>query len=318
MIKNILITNLYPGHLFIIESIIIIFLPKICSLKYCNIDIELFDYSKIDDNSKKPEEFINYMKNKYKNVNFQKRNIEYDYIVDNTAIGSVSPVVILNANCIINNKEFLEGNYPKNKNIIISDSKKHYYISHLVEKEFFKDTPNVYYLTPLCKSKKYFIPSILPKINKKNTEKLICAVQGNLWLKSRNFKSLIALLETYDNFYLKLIGRGCLPDFLEKYTKRIIMCNNLQWNDYHKAFEDVYCILPLIDDDFTHEYFTRRLTSSISYVLGYNLKCFYYKKLHEIYGVENSITYDSNNMVQQFQKVIDSFYKKKNMVEVKS
>ena len=312
--KYILITNLYPGHLEVIESIIIKFLPNICNIKHCNIDIELFDYSKIEDKSKKPDDFIIYLKNKYKNVSFQKRNIEYDYIIDNTAIGSKSPTQILKGNAITHTKDFLKGNYPKNKNIIISDSKKHYYISHRIEKKFFKDIPNIYYLTPLCKSKKYFIPSILPEINKKTTKKLICAIQGNLLIKSRNFKSLIPLLDTYDNFYIKLIGRGCIPDCLKKYTKRIIMSNNLEWNDYHKSFEDVYCILPLIDDTFTHNYFTTSLTSSISYAEGYNLKCFYYKKLHDIYKIENSIVYDSDNMVEQFQKVIDSFGNKKNMV----
>ncbi|ALH22910.1 UDP-N-acetylglucosamine 2-epimerase [Chrysochromulina ericina virus CeV-01B] len=314
LLVDLLISNLYPGHLEVIESIIIKFLPNICSVKYCNIDIELFDYSKIEDKSKKPDDFINYMKNKYKNINFQKRNIDYDYIIDNTVIGSKSPAQILKANAITHNKDFLKGNYPKNRNIIISDSKKHYYISHRIEEEFFKNIPNVYYLTPLCKSKNYFIPSILPEINKKTSEKLICAVQGNLWIKSRNFESLIPLLETYDNFYIKLIGRGCIPECLTNYTKRIIMCNNLEWNDYHKAFEDVYWILPLIDDTFTHNYFTTSLTSSISYAEGYNLKCFYHKKLDNIYKIENSVVYDSNNMVQQFQKVIDNFYNKKNMV----
>ena len=313
--KNILITNLYPGHLEVIESIIIIFINKIiCDYKQCIINIELFNYSDINDLSKKPDQFINYMENKYDNVKFIKRNIDYDYIIDNNVIGSRSPAVILKSNYITNLNNFMSENYPKNNNIIINDSKKHFYISHRIEKTFFVNTPNVYYLTPLCNNDKYFIPSILPEINKKYTNKLICAIQGNLWEKSRNFKCLIDLFKMYNNFFIKLIGRGNIPECLEKYSDRIIMCNNLEWNDYHKSFEDVYCILPLIDDTFEHNYFKTSLTSSISYIVGYHLKCFYHENLHKIYNLDHCITYNSNNFIKQFEYIIKSFENKKNLV----
>ena len=42
LINNILITNLYPGHLEVIESIIIKFLPNICNVKHCNIEHRTF------------------------------------------------------------------------------------------------------------------------------------------------------------------------------------------------------------------------------------------------------------------------------------
>lgn len=35
--------------------------------------------------------------------------------------------------------------------------------------------------------------------------------------------------------------------------------SNLNFIEYHKAFEDVYVILALIDDTFKHNYFTTKL-----------------------------------------------------------
>ena len=101
-----------------------------------------------------------------------------------------------------------------------------------------------------------------------------------------------------------------LPENLEKYSHKIILRNNLNFIDYHKEFLDVYCILPLITKKTHPQYYNNKLTSSINYCIGYNLKCIIDKDLQEIYNLNNvEVFNDENDIVHSFRKTLIDFYK---------
>ena len=61
-----------------------------------------------------------------------------------------------------------------------------------------------------------------------------------------------------------MVGRGYQPKEIEKYKDKIVLKNNLNFIDYHIEFVEAYCILPLISKKTKHEYYSRKLTSSIN------------------------------------------------------
>jgi len=235
--KKILIFNHVDYHYEILESLFTIFL-KIIKIE---IDYEIYMFTKQN------IEYKNYIISKYKNVIFLDdiENIIFDIEIYATV-------------------------YPKDiKNIENSYSPKKYYISHRVDKDLQK-FPNLYFLTPLCLTNKYIIPTVLPDIIIKKTNIPIFCIQGNISEKRRNYKSLIPLFEKFKNrtFRIKFLGKGVIPSYLDKYKNKIILENNHNFVNYHQSFQDVYVILALIDDTFEHNYFINQLTSSISYSIS--------------------------------------------------
>ena len=93
------------------------------------------------------------------------------------------------------------------------------------------------------------------------------------------------------------MGRGKIPNELKKYNDKLIFKRYYRFVDFHKEFLDTFCILPLIDDSFQHNYFNNTLTSSISYGLGYNLLFLCHTKLKNIYKLKKCINYDLNNSI---------------------
>ena len=188
-------------------------------------------------------------------------------------------------------------------------NKNTYAISHRVLPHSINN-PNIFFLKPLSNCDRYFIPSLLPPINKVKTKFPVFAVQGNITESRRNYKSLIPLLNKYKDrqFIIKFIGRGIMPVYLIPYMDKLVLCLNLDFINYHQSFNDVYAILPLIDDTFTHSYYTTSLTSSISYGKGYDLRFICSKKLKDIYMLDNSITYSNQDeMNDAFGQALDMF-----------
>ena len=120
-----------------------------------------------------------------------------------------------------------------------------------------------------------------------------------------NVQSTLAAL----NFKIKLLGRNELDNSLKKYKDKIIFKKNLSFVDYHKEFNDCYCILPLITKKSHPQYYNKKLTSTINYATGYNLKCLIDKDLQDIYNLENvEIFNDQNDIVDKFKKTLQDFY----------
>ena len=144
--KRLLITNgNYPYHYEILESIIVNCF-KILNINEIAIDIYL--------HIRKNNSFKKYINDKYPNVKFQNTKV-YDYYINSTIYE--------------NDLKQLETKKDSNKK----------YISHRIDNRMQSD-PNVYFLTPLSKTR-YFYADILPYFNCKVTsDKPIYIVQGNL------------------------------------------------------------------------------------------------------------------------------------------
>jgi 2-methylcitrate dehydratase PrpD len=77
-------------------------------------------------------------------------------------------------------------------------------------------------------------------------------------------------------------------------------------------FLDAYCIIPLISKATHEQYYTKKLTSSVSYGLAYKLKFLVDDELQDIYRFENSVTYDAReeeDMARAFKDTLLQFGK---------
>ena len=277
---KLLIINLNPSHFEIIESIIVKHHEILNIDKSITLDIYL--------HTRPNPVFKKYISEKYPNIIFE--NIKnYDYYID----------------CTIYDWDF--------DKIDKGDNSTKRYISHEIT-ERLKTNPNVYFLTPLQQSR-YIYADVLPySENKTKNNTPIYIIQGNLNQNRRCLALLKKILaETYEhNFIIKLVGRGYLPRELIDYKDKIVLRNNLDFNDYHKEFLDAYCILPLISKKTHPQYYTKKLTSTISYARGYNLKCLIDNDLQEIYNLSDVETYnDINDIVSAFKRTLEDFYKTK-------
>lgn len=277
--KKLFIRNTNNFHYEIIESVIVKYY-RILNIDK-NIPIQIYlQLSEHPDNS-----FKSYIKSKYPKIIF-KQISNFDYYI----------------NCTVYDKDYK--NMDKQKSV-----KK--YISHEITNQL-KSNPNVYFLTPLGKHN-LLTADILPFSNMKKSSNIpIYIIQGNLNDNRRNLSLLAKILDkTYDkDFIIKLVGRGYLPPSLLPYKNKIILKNNLNFQDYHKQFLDAYCILPLITKQSHPQYYQNKLTSSINYAKGYNLKCLIDKDLQNIYKLNNVAVFNNIDDIQNiFEDTLKDFYK---------
>ena len=282
--KKLLIQNHpYYFHVEIIESTIVKY-HEILNINK-TIPIEIYLYL----NNKHPivKPFIKYIKNKYPNIKFKKIN-DYDYYI----------------NCTV---------YPKDANKLdISTESNKKYIAHTISDKL-ENNPNVYFLTPLTKGK-FFYADILPFSEEKSISNIpIYIIQGSFDTRRRNYSLLKKILDynyQYD-FKIKIIGRETkeyMPK-LEKYKEKIILKTNLEFIDYHKEFQNAYCIIPLITKKSHPSYYTNKLTSSINYARGYKLKCLIDRDLQKIYNLKNVEIFNNiDDIVISFKKTLEEFY----------
>ena len=234
--KKLLITNNYPSHYEIIESVIVKYFDILNIAKTIPMEV----YLNIQQNTP----FKNYITAKYPAIKFE--NItNYDYYI----------------NCTFYDSDF--------KWLGLTNLNKKF-ISHEITQRLL-DHSSVCFLTPLSK-KRFYDADIMPFSENKVVSKTpIYIIQGNLNQNRRCLSLLTKILsKTYKyDFVIKLIGRGHLPPPLKKYQNRIILKSNLNFVDYHKQFLDAYCILPLITKKSHPHYYTTKLTSTINYAKGY-------------------------------------------------
>jgi hypothetical protein len=284
---RILIIHSDNYHYEIVPSIIELFPEKILNIRenFKNIEFIIgYNYNNKD--------FEEYILETYKNVKFNKlyqlNFEEYDYIIYDS---------------VYINRKKIE---------IKKDSLTEYYILHEICEEY-NNIKNVIYLTPLSKKNSHLIPYILPYNNYKKikTEIPILIIQGEI--NRRDFTKLSKLMEKFKNreFIVKIIGKSIdrnIPTCLLKYKEKIIYKPNLSYIDYHKEFLDIYAIMPLVEPSFNKKYFQNKLTSSISYGIGYNLKFFCFESLKIIYNIENCLTYINDiEMYENFDKLLNQF-----------
>jgi len=275
--KKLLIYNNYKCHYEVIESIIV----KYKQILNLEDDILVEIYLHIRPNSS----FKQYIINKYPNIIFN-NIINYDYYV----------------NCTIYDLHFnkLDKNLDTNKK----------YISHEIT-ERLKANPNVYFLTPLAKQN-IFSADILPFSQMRRSSNVpIYIIQGNINDDRRYTPLLVRILENNYNykFYIKLVGRYKMPAILDKYKDKLILRNNLNFIDFHKEFLDAYCIIPLITKETHFKYYKSKLTSSINYAIGYNLKCLIDRDLQDIYKLKNVEVYNNiNDISLGFKRTLENFY----------
>lgn len=277
-IKKVLIQNITPAHLEIIETIIVRFKEIFDISGECQIYLNAV-YSRHYNNSS----FREYITSKYPDIIIDTCR-DFDYFINCTVYDRLYDRLVIKPN--------------------------YFYISHDVT-ERMEQLKNVYFLTPLAK--RFFYADLLPYQDTHiDTDYPIYAIQGNITPERRNYNLLIKLLE-YDfshKFKIKLIGRGELDSSLKPYANRLIIKNNLEFVDYHKEFCDCYGIIPLITKMSHPRYYTSSLTSSINYAKAYKLQCIIDKDLQEIYNLPNSIVFtNEDDIINAFQESLDRFYK---------
>lgn len=273
----IFISNNVNFHFEIIESIIIQY-SFLLKKKFNNPIIYLF--------CKKNKSFENYIQKKYPSI-FIGIPSRYDYYI----------------NCSIYSRDLKK----------IKRDKKHFYISHEYN-PLYLSIKNVYFVFPKCPERFLSLHYLPFREEKRKNNIPIYIIQGNLNHGfRRNFHLLVSILEkSYSYlFKIKIIGSGKLPKILQPFQEKIILKNNLDFQEFHREFLDGYAILPLISKEKQKHYYTFKLTSTMNYAKAYNLKCIMDSELFQLYPLENSEVYsDDNDIFRAFQKTLQDFYEK--------
>lgn len=208
---------------------------------------------------------------------------------------------------------YVEISFYKDQFAKYRNDSRHFYIGHEISPEL-EMYSNIYFITPL--SKNYISCHFLPFQQEKErlkTQLPIYIVQGNLDETRRDFSLLVQLLsQSYPlDFRIKLIGRGDMPTSLKRFSDKIILKNNLNFQEFHAEFLDGYCVLPLISKEKNPSYYTNKLTSSVNYILGYQLKCIVDYDLQNIYHFNNAYIYETvSDVPNTFLMSLIDFYKK--------
>lgn len=187
-------------------------------------------------------------------------------------------------------------------------NKNHFFIFHNFDEKT-KTNDNIFYLSPLA-GKSYFKPNILPDCEKVKTKIPVYAIQGNMTTKRRNFSLAMNILENTKHlaYEMRFIGRESLPDDIAKFEK-VKHFADLSFTDFHKSFSDVYCILPLTTKKSHPEYYKSKLTSSVSYIQGYNFPCIIDSDLQSIYHLDNAYVFKTKeDIIDEFVKSYKDFY----------
>ena len=268
------IVNNVPYHFEIIESVLEKYNQIIKNSVKCTIYMKI-----LDDPS-----FKTYMTKKYPEIIFD-TPISYDFFID----------------CTLNHNELPE--------IMKKNSAKFFYINHNLTYTTSR-LPNVYSICPF--SRQWFYADKLPNVEKIKTDIPVYIIQGNFIKLRRNFQLLEKILKgTYEKpFLIKILGRSIDMEFIDKFKDKFILKTNLPFEEYHKEFSDVYCILPLILKKTHPAYYEKKMTSSINYARAYNLKCLIDNDLQKIYNLSNVEVFNNEgNIVEAFKKTLNDFYK---------
>ena len=140
----------------------------------------------------------------------------------------------------------------------------------------------------------------------------IYVIQGNIETTRRDYSLLLPILKKKWNnpFQVKIIGKGkSLPDILTPFQDKILLKQNLNFQDYHREFLDCYCLFTLTSKKTTPHYYTNSLTSSVHYSRAYQLYTILDKPLQAIYRLQNTFTHEEDgDLLGAFKKSLDYFF----------
>jgi hypothetical protein len=288
---QVFIHNYYSVHLEIIETLFTLFLPRLVgSRAACGRIIVYLQLVNMRETFARLNntEYGSYITDKYdfvQLVSARPKNVSMDIEIYPTVYAHLSST--------------------------LRDGEKYCYIAHDVF-DVFKPRPNVYFVTPLGDTNRFFHPLVLPPIVKRNTEIPVFAFQGRLDPKLKNLHSLVAVFKAFHDtpFLVKMIGKGDPLPFLDEVAgEKIVYERNLSFTSFHEAFSDVFALMPLVDETFSHPYFTTKLTSAMSYGRGYDLWIVCHSRLQEIYNLPRCFSYGSvDGFVDAFGQALAYFY----------
>jgi hypothetical protein len=205
---------------------------------------------------------------------------------------------------------------PKRSDYI--EDQKHFYVAHRLFNKVMK--ANIHYTFPVknCKSISF---DKLPFVEQRqiNTDTPIYIVQVSNWERIDCSILLSIFAHSFDYpFHFKIIGENLLPlpKKLKCLQNRIIIKNNLNFEDYHKEFLDGYCLLTLTSKEVTPEYYGNELTPAVHYAKAYGLAILIDSDLQNIYHLPNAFVFNRHrNLNTTFQKSLQHFYQR-NMEEI--
>jgi len=185
--------------------------------------------------------------------------------------------------------------YPRDWERVQRDPRRWVAIIHTLQNEFVRD-PRVYCLSPFSRTPRWFLPSLLPALPKTTTtsSRPVFLIQSND-PRRRDFESLVPVLERWKDhdFEIRILGRYDLPAFLTPYLDKITHFRNLLFRDFHTKMNGVHVILPLITKTFAPPYFKTKLSSSISYGVGYGFLVLCPPQLAQIYSLPHYLGYET-------------------------
>ena len=185
-----------------------------------------------------------------------------------------------------------------------------YYICHQVS-EITKQYENVYHLTPINGTNRYFIHDQLPYVDKINPcqgAPIYLALGALSW---RDMDTLVNILECPLDFKVKVLTRDPMPPCLKKYNDKLIYKNIPQFLEFHREILDCSGILTLTKNEQgnpSQRYYTNTLTSSITYGVAYDLKFIIDEDLYRIYSkhINNADTYTAGDKESLNQAIKNS------------
>ena len=116
------------------------------------------------------------------------------------------------------------------------------------------------------------LPTVLPRLpSTRESSVPIFVVQGGF--ARRNFKIVASILHVQRPFLIRIVGNGAITPMLASIlTDARVECKvGLRFDAYHAQFQDAHAILPCVSRTTHPKYYTTKLTSSVSYAVGYDL-----------------------------------------------
>ena len=189
------------------------------------------------------------------------------------------------------------------------DPTRHFFISHAYDPA--RQPRNVFYLAGMA-SKNVLKTAVLPFSDrpKPTGGSPIFLVQGDF--RKRDAAALLALLLSRQSkpYRLSIIGNHIDVPWLQGWS-HVTVKNNLGFIDYHTECARASAILTLVSPELQPDYYTSKLTSSITYARAYNLHAIIDSKLQAVYELENAHVYapgDTKAFINAFVRALDHLH----------
>mgnify|MGYP004307624707 CR=1 FL=1 len=189
------------------------------------------------------------------------------------------------------------------------DPARHFYISHSYDPAV---TPgNVFYLAGMANTN-VLRHAVLPFRGspRKKTGSPVFLVQGNF--KKRDARALLPLLCSKQQYpyRLLLVGNHIDHPWLEGWSN-VTIKRDLDFIAFHEACALASGILTLVSPATQPDYYSKKLTSSITYARAYGLHAVIDSELQSIYDLELAHTYDhktTGSFIKAFSRALEAVH----------